>query len=256
VRTASAVIIRSFISAVLGAVALTSACTGNSNNNNNNPTDPTPTVSSVSVTGGNTVTAGQTLQLSATANFSNNTTQNVTTTAAWESGSTGIATVNSAGLVTAVAAGTAEIRARFQNVTGTLGLTVNAIPDPNPIARFTVRGPQANDVDTCRVNPGGDIDCNLDGSTSTGGTGGNINQWSWRFDVGANSGGPVAVTSPVFNPSTTCGGYFIVKPPQTGPGFTQMVVKLVVRNAAGVLSAETVNNNVRLFPNNQCGIGF
>jgi hypothetical protein len=35
-----------------------------------------------------------------------------------------------------------------------------------------------------------------------------------------------------------------------------MVVKLVVRNAAGVLSAETVNNNIRLFPNNACGIGF
>ena len=35
-----------------------------------------------------------------------------------------------------------------------------------------------------------------------------------------------------------------------------MVVKLIVRNAAGVNSAELVNNNVRLFPQNTCGFGF
>jgi Bacterial Ig-like domain (group 2) len=251
VRTASAVIIRSFITAVLGAAALTSACT-----KDKDPVVPDPTVTSVSISGGNTVTVGQTLQLSATANFSNNSNQSVTNTATWESATTGIATVNSSGLVTGVAPGSSDIRARFQNVTGTLGVTVNAAPNPNPVARFTVMGPQANDVDTCRLSAGGDIDCTFDGNTSTGGAGGAINQWSWRFDVGGNSGGPIARDTATFNPSTDCPGYFKVKPPQTGPGFTQMVVKLIVRNAAGVFSAETVNNNVKLITNNQCGIGF
>lgn len=249
-RAASAVIFRSVVTAVLGALALTAACT-----KDKDPVVPDPTVTSVSVSGGNAVTAGQTLQLTATANFSNNTTQAVTNTAAWESSNTGIATVSAGGLVSGVSAGNADIRARFQNVTGTSTMQVSAAPIINPVAAFTVRS-TAGVVDECRVLAGGDIDCNFDGSTSTGGTGGNVNQWTWRFDVGGNSGGPVVRDTASFNPSTDCAGYFKVKPPATGPGFTQMVVKLVVRNAAGVLSAETVNNNVKLFPQNQCGFGF
>ena len=256
-RTASVVIIRSLITAGLGALALTSACTKDT------PQPPSPTVNSVAVSGGNTVTVGQTVQFSATANFSNSTTQNVTTTATWESSNTGAATVSSAGLATGVAAGSAEIRARFQNVTGTAPLAVNAIAapvDPNPIARFTVTGPNAGDNDICRLSSGGDILCDFDGTASTGGTGGGVTQWTWRFDVGANCGGPTTVNTARFNPSTDCNTYFKVKPPQTGSqggsGFTQMVVKLTVRNAAGVVSAEVVNNQVRLFPNNACQIGF
>ena len=250
-RTSSGIIDRIFIAPLLVGVALAVGCGGD------DPVRPDPTtVTSVTVSGGNAVTAGQTLQLSATANFSNNTTQSVTNTAAWQSSNTGIATVSNTGLVTGVSAGNADIRASFQNVTGTAGLTVSAILDPNPIARFTVTGPNANDIDVCRLTPAGDIDCNFNGSASTGGTGGAVTQWTWRFDVGANSGGPTAINGPTFNPSTNCADYFKVKPPQTGTGFTQMVVKLVVRNAAGVLSAEAVNNNIRLFPNNACGIGF
>jgi Big-like domain-containing protein len=254
VRASSAVIIRSLITAVLGAVALTSACTKDER--------PSVTLNGVTVSGGSTATVGQTVQFSATANFSDNTTQNVTATAAWESSNNAIATVSSAGVATGVAAGSAEIRARFQDRTGAAPLAVTAVapppppPDINPIARFTVTGPNAGDNDVCRLTPGGDINCTFDGGASTGGAGGNVNQWSWRFDVGANSGGPTAVNSPTFNPSTDCNTYFKVKPSQTGPGFTQMVVKLVVRNAAGVLSAEVVNNNIRLFPNNACQIGF
>ena len=242
--------IRSFLTAVFGALALTAACT-----KDKDPVVPDPTVTSVSISGGNAVTVGQTLQLSATANFSNNSTQSVTNTATWESGTAGVATVNASGLVTAVSPGSADIRARFQNITGTLGVTVNAAPIVNPVAAFTVRS-AAGVVDECRVLAGGDIDCNFDGSASTGGTGGAVNQWTWRFDVGGNSGGPVVRDAPTFNPTTDCAGYFKVKPGATGPGFTQMVVKLVVRNAAGVLSPEVVNSNVKLFPQNQCGFGF
>ena len=251
-RASSGTIVPKFMPVLLVGAALATA--GCPDENGDEIVDPT-TLNSVSVSGSNTVTVGQTLQLTATANFSNNTTQNVTTTATWESGSTGIATVNNAGLVTGVAAGSAEIRARFQNVTGALGVTVNAIADPNPVARFTVSGPGG--VDVCRVVAGtsGDIDCNFDGTASTGGAGSTVAQWTWRFDVGPNSGGPFTVTNPVFNPNPGC-AYFNVKPSPTGSGFTQMVVKLIVRNAAGSARPEVINNNVRLFPQNQCGFGF
>ena len=239
------------VAALLAGMLAAGACTKNNNN-----TPPSPTVTSVNIAGGNAVTVGQTLQLSATANFSDNTNQNVTTTATWESSNTGVATVSSGGLVTGVAAGNSDVRARFQNVTGTASLQVNAAAVVNPVAQFTV-STDAGAPNECRIipNSGGDWDCRFDGSASTGGTGGAVTQWTWRFDVGANSGGPTTTNDPRLNPNPTC-GYFNSRPGQTGTGFVQMIVKLQVRNAAGVLSAEVINNNVRLFPQNQCGFGF
>jgi Big-like domain-containing protein len=81
--------------------------------------EPSATVESVTVTGTATsVAPGQTLQLSATARFTNGSTDEVTTTASWSSLNPAAATVSSSGLVTAVAAGSAEIRATFQGRTG------------------------------------------------------------------------------------------------------------------------------------------
>jgi hypothetical protein len=239
---------------VLMSALTASACGGGDGNGNGN--GPDPFVSSVTVSGGNTVTAGQTVQFAATANFSNSTTQNVSTTAAWESSNTGVATVNNTGLATGVAAGSTEIRARFQNVTGSAPLAVTSPLVQVLAAIFNVTGPGGTDV--CRIIPdtGGDWDCEFNGSASTGGTGGNINQWTWRFDVGPSSGGPFVRTDPVFRVDTTCNYFANGRPGQAGPGFVQVVVKLVVRNAAGALSAETINNNIRLFPQNQCGFGF
>ena len=240
---------------VLASAIAASACGGGDNGGGGGGTvtPPTRTLNSVTVTGGNTVQAGQTVQFTATANFSTApTTENVSTTATWESSNTGVATVNNAGLATGVAAGTADIRARFQNVTGTAPLAVT----PPPLAAvFRVTGPGGDNV--CRIVPGtsGDWDCEFNGSASTGGTGGNVVQWSWRFDVGANSGGPFVRNDPILAVNPGC-GYFNSRPGQSGPGFVQLVVKLTVRNAAGEVSAETINNNVRLFPQNQCGFGF
>ena len=197
-RTSSGTIVQKFMPVLLvGAALATAGCP----DDNGEIVDPT-TLTSVSVTGGNAVTVGQTLQLTATANFSNNTTQNVTTTATWQSSNVGVTTVSSGGLATGVAPGSADIRATFQNVTGTAALQVNAVQQVNPVAAFTVIGPGG--VDVCRVQSNGDIDCNFDGTASTGGTGGAVNQWTWRFDVGPNSGGPFSVTTPVFNPNTGC----------------------------------------------------
>lgn len=221
------------------------------------PPPASVTVSSVSVSGGSSVVAGQTVQLAATANMSNSTTQNVSATGTWASSNTGVATVSSTGLATGVAAGSAQIRATFQSVTGEASLQVTPPAPSPPVARFTVGGPGGND--TCRiiVNSGGDFDCTFDGSTSSGGTGGAVTAWTWRFDVGGNSSLPITRNTPTLVPDNRCGSLDPTKAPQQGStGFVQMIVKLEVRNASGTTSAELRNSNVRLFPQNQCGFGF
>ncbi len=111
---------------MLAVAILVSACSGD------HPIAPippgSPTLISVTVTGTLAILAGQTTQLSATANYAKGTTQDVTSQAAWTSVTPTIATVSSAGVVTGVAAGVAEIRATYQNVTGNLQVTVNRAP--------------------------------------------------------------------------------------------------------------------------------
>ena len=230
-----------------------------------NTPPPAPTLANVALNSGRTtITVGETEQFSATANFSDNSTQNVSSTATWTSTNTGVATVNASGLVSAVTAGSAEIRAAFQGMTGTRTLQVNApaAPPPPPppaqtapVARFSVSGPGGNNVCRIIVGSGGDLDCNFNGSASTGGSGGNINRWTWRFDFGSNSR-TVEENDPIIDPNPGC-GFFANRPsPQAGTAFVQMIVRLRVRNAAGTTSDEERNSNVRLFPQNQCGFGF
>jgi trimeric autotransporter adhesin len=81
------------------------------------------TVSSVAVNG--TVPAiGSTSQFTSTATFSDGTTQDVTSTAAWVSFNAAVARVSSSGVVTAVATGTAVVKATYQGSSGTFTLTV------------------------------------------------------------------------------------------------------------------------------------
>lgn len=74
--------------------------------------------------------AGNTQQLSTTISPANATNKNVT----WSSSNTAIATVNSAGLITAVAAGTATITATTQDGNKTASATITVNPNTN----FTV----------------------------------------------------------------------------------------------------------------------
>jgi hypothetical protein len=91
------------------------------------PTSSTPpttaTVTSISVAG-TAPTLGATTQFTATATLSNNTTQSVTSQATWQSSNTAIATVSTGGLVTGVSAGTADITATYQSVTGRVSMTI------------------------------------------------------------------------------------------------------------------------------------
>lgn len=81
----------------------------------------------------------------------------------WSSDNTAVATVNSAGLVTAVAVGTATITARSGGVDGTSMVTVEVIPDPPDLARIDVTPSSAT------IEDGQTQQFNADGFDSAGG---------------------------------------------------------------------------------------
>lgn len=85
----------------------------------------TPTISGVVVSGNGSFTAkNATSQLTATANKSDGTSENVSNVATWASNNNGIATVTSAGLVTSVGNGTAQVTATYQGQSGALAVLV------------------------------------------------------------------------------------------------------------------------------------
>ena len=89
-------------------------------------------VSGVSLTGvsvtctPDSIAAGTTSQCTATATYSDNSTQNVTSGATWTSSADTIAPVNQLGLVTGAAAGTADITATYQGQSDSATVTVTA----------------------------------------------------------------------------------------------------------------------------------
>ncbi len=72
------------------------------------------------------ITKGKTQQLAVTGTFSDGSTQDVTATAAWTVSSTSTISVNNAGLVTAVANGTATVTATVGSVSGSDAITVTS----------------------------------------------------------------------------------------------------------------------------------
>jgi hypothetical protein len=74
----------------------------------------TPTVASLAISGGVAFSAiGETRQLTATANYSDGTTRNVTTEAQWQSLTPSMFIISSSGVVTVVGFGVASLRAQF-----------------------------------------------------------------------------------------------------------------------------------------------
>jgi CarboxypepD_reg-like domain/Bacterial Ig-like domain (group 2) len=91
------------------------------------PTAPTTaTVSAVTVTSGSRTSS--TIQLAASARMSDGTVRDVTNTSAWQSSNSALATVSSAGVVTFFGSGDIDVRATYQNVSGTLHLVVANVP--------------------------------------------------------------------------------------------------------------------------------
>jgi len=102
----------------------------------------TRSLQSIGVTPSNpSLAAGTTLQLTATATYSDLATEDVTASTTWASSDASILTVSSSGLVTAVAPGTATVTATSGSVAGSTTVTVTAatlksiaVTPPNPSA--------------------------------------------------------------------------------------------------------------------------
>lgn len=113
---------RVMLSAALVCAALGAAC----NEPLDNPIKPevvtSPVILSINVLGEQIDPV--TLQLSAFAQFSDGSVQDVTTQVAWTSSNGSVATVDAAGLVQAVGNGSAEIRATLEGIVGTFPLNV------------------------------------------------------------------------------------------------------------------------------------
>jgi hypothetical protein len=86
-------------------------------------TSPTASITSITVTSA-TVTAGGTVQLKATANYSDGTTADVSSSSVWSSSNTNIATVSATGVVQGKSDGLATITSTFQSSSGTATITV------------------------------------------------------------------------------------------------------------------------------------
>jgi hypothetical protein len=86
---------------------------------------PSTTLTSIAITPTNpSVAAGSTQQFTATGTYSNGSTQNITTQVTWSSANTGVATISSSGLASAIAGGSSTISATQGSVSGSTTLTV------------------------------------------------------------------------------------------------------------------------------------
>jgi hypothetical protein len=84
-----------------------------------------PTLTSLAVTPANpSIVAGTTQQFTATGTFSDGTTQNLTTSVAWGSSASGVATISTTGLATGAGTGSTTISATSGSVAGSTILTV------------------------------------------------------------------------------------------------------------------------------------
>ncbi|WP_026840220.1 DUF3443 family protein [Citrifermentans bremense] len=109
------------------------------------PPAPAPTLSSVTVTPANfSQDIGASTQFTATATFSNGSTQDVTSLATWTSSAPAVATVSDAtgakGTVTTVAAGSSLITASFGGLTGSTTVTASPAGVPANVMAVSVNG--------------------------------------------------------------------------------------------------------------------
>lgn len=87
----------------------------------------TPVLAKISVGAtSSSLAAGEKLQLTATGIYNDQSTQNVTATATWQTSDPTVATVNSAGMLTALKQGSVTVTATVGTISGTMPVTVTA----------------------------------------------------------------------------------------------------------------------------------
>jgi len=115
---------------------------------------PPPTLTSITVTPVNpTINSGSTLQMTATGNNSDGSTQDMTTSVHWASSNTGTATVSTTGLAAGFAPGTSTISAAFGMITGSTTITVQ--PAPLTISTTSLPDAQRNAAYSAMVTASG-----------------------------------------------------------------------------------------------------
>ena len=143
--------------------------------------------------------------------------------------------------------------AMSSTITGAYGgasasASLSVTPPTVATAHFGVSG--STQTETCTLTNGGEtLSCTFNGSTST--APGTITAFDWSYGVAKTFA--QTTTGPVLaNPTVDCS---LVPPPPMPPGtswFT-MVVTLKIHDNLGNVSAEAVNNDVRLIPVGVCG---
>ena len=88
-------------------------------------TSPVTTLG-ISITGQSALTIGQSTQLTASVVYTDGTRKDVTSVATWSSTSPSVAAVSISGVLTAYSAGTTAVTASFQDVKGSLNVSVTS----------------------------------------------------------------------------------------------------------------------------------
>ena len=105
-------------------------------------TTTTKSLNSISITPSNpSIAVNATEQFTATGNYNDGSTANLSSSAAWASSNQAFATVNATGVATGVAAGSATITASVSGVTGSTTLTVTAVAPTLTAIAVTPSGP-------------------------------------------------------------------------------------------------------------------
>jgi len=165
-----------------------------------------PTLVSIDISPTNpTVGPGQVLQLTAQGNFSDGSTQNLTTSTTWATSSQTVATISNAagtqGQLTGVAGGTATITATSAGVTGQAFTTVSSTPFMAPSQLFFTEatlGMKSPSQTTTFTNPGPGA-VQVSGVSATGRF---PNDFSHNADCGTVAGPGTCPISTAFTPST------------------------------------------------------
>jgi hypothetical protein len=138
--------------ALAGATVLT-ACSGSTPKA---PTEPSRVVEALTISGARTLAEGERVTLVVTVRWSTGVTETPASGVTWASDDARIATVDQQGVVTAVTAGEARVRATFSNFTGTIAFRVSAaaraftgtVHESFPTERTVVAGATVTAVDS------------------------------------------------------------------------------------------------------------
>src|SRR5476651_406636 len=123
------------------------------------PSSPSgPTIGSMTITG-TTPAMGASAQFSAMATLSNGAVQDVTSQATWQSSNPAIATVSATGTVTGVTPGDVDIRAAYQNVSASRGISIAALPCRFSVSSISLIARSAGDSLTVMVAVTQGVNC-------------------------------------------------------------------------------------------------